>query len=76
MKKSASYDSEKTMILKLKTECGDQFITKVEGMLKDLSVSDQFMKEYLKTKGEDELRNKYEGTDVLIHVLSSNSWPI
>jgi cullin-4 len=23
MKKSASYDSEKTMILKLKTECGD-----------------------------------------------------
>jgi hypothetical protein len=36
----------------------------VEGMLKDLSVSDQFMKEYLKTKGEDELRNKYEGTDV------------
>ena len=47
------------MILKLKTECRDQFIAKVDGMLKDLSVSDQFMKEYLATKGEDNLINKY-----------------
>lgn len=76
MKKSASYDSEKNMILKLKTECSDQFIAKVEGMLKDLAVSEQFMKEYLKTKGEDELRNRYLGIEIWIHVLSSNSWPI
>ena len=33
LKKSASYDSEKMMIMRLKTECGDQFITKVEKML-------------------------------------------
>ena len=40
------------MIMKLKTECGDLFITKVEGMLKDLSNSDQFIKEYITVKGE------------------------
>lgn len=45
-------------------------------MLKDLSVSEQFMKEYLKTKGEEDLINRYQGTEIFIHVLSSNSWPI
>lgn len=40
------------MIMKLKTECGDAFITKVEGMLKDLDQSDVFMKEYLIVKGD------------------------
>lgn len=39
LKKSASLDSEKQMITKLKTECGDQFTTKVEGMLSDLNIS-------------------------------------
>ena len=47
LKKSASYDSEHMMISKLKTECGDIFITKIEGMLKDLSNSDTFMKNFL-----------------------------
>lgn len=75
LKKSASYDSEKTMIMKLKTECGDHFIQKVERMLKDLTASDQFMREYLKVKG-DTLSEKYSGAEVNFHVLSSNSWPI
>ena len=39
LKKSASYDAERSMITKLKTECGDQFTAKVEGMLSDLNVS-------------------------------------
>lgn len=61
--------------MKLKTECGDQFIQKVERMLKDLGTSDQFMREYLKVKG-DSLSDKYDGAEVNFHVLSSNSWPI
>jgi len=52
LKKSASDESERTMIMKLKTECSDEWIKKCEGMLKDLVESDQFMKEYLKIKGE------------------------
>lgn len=75
LKKSASYDSEKMMIVKLKTECGDQFVTKVEGMLKDLQVSDQFMKEYLKVRGDEFLKSNGQ-VEVHFHVLSSNCWPI
>lgn len=75
LKKSASYDSEKMMILKLKTECGDAFTTKVENMLKDLSVSEAFMKKYLMAFGGD-LQKKYGAVDLNVHVLSSNSWPI
>ena len=40
LKKSASYDSERSMIQRLKTECGDLFIQKAEGMLKDLAISE------------------------------------
>ena len=43
LKKSASYEAERSMITKLKTECGDLFTAKVEGMMKDLTVSDTFM---------------------------------
>jgi cullin-4 len=32
--KSASIDAEKSMITKLKTECGSQFTNKLEGMFK------------------------------------------
>jgi hypothetical protein len=39
LKKSASLESERVMIAKLKYECGDLFTTKVEGMLKDLNRS-------------------------------------
>ena len=39
-KKAASFEAEKSMISKLKTECGDQFTAKVEGMIKDLNVSE------------------------------------
>ncbi|KAF3628237.1 Cullin-4A [Capsicum annuum] len=34
--KSASIDAEKSMISKLKTECGSQFTNKLEGMFKDI----------------------------------------
>jgi cullin-4 len=73
LKKSASYDSEKMMVLKLKTECGDQFTTKVEGMLKDLTSSDNFMKEYIAVRGG---KMRTQNIDVDFHVLGSNCWPI
>ena len=75
LKKSACYDSEKAMILRLKTECGDTFITKVEGMLKDLSNSEKFMKEYAGVRGEEALQAKFR-CEANFHVLGSSSWPI
>lgn len=72
LKKSASYDAEKSMIQKLKNECGDQFTAKSEGMMKDLNVSDQFMKEYLKVKGSE----LPASCECHFYVLSHSSWPI
>ena len=37
--KSASIDAEKSMISKLKAECGSQFTNKLEGMFKDIDLS-------------------------------------
>jgi hypothetical protein len=39
LNKSASIDAEKTMIAKLKAECGSQFTSKLEGMFKDAELS-------------------------------------
>ncbi|XP_016330389.1 cullin-3-like [Sinocyclocheilus anshuiensis] len=44
--KSVSDDSEKNMISKLKTECGCQFTSKLEGMFRDMSISNTTMDEF------------------------------
>ena len=41
--RSASADSEKGMITKLKAECGAQFTNKLEGMFKDCDLSRDIM---------------------------------
>ena len=41
--KSASADAEKTMIGKLKAECGAQFTNKLEGMFKDVDLSREIL---------------------------------
>ncbi|XP_036176080.1 cullin-3 isoform X10 [Myotis myotis] len=54
--KSVSDDSEKNMISKLKTECGCQFTSKLEGMFRDMSISNTTMDEFrqhLQATGED-----------------------
>ena len=52
LKKSASTDSEKAMLTRLRAECGSEFSTKAEGMLKDLAESDLFLQEYKKVHPE------------------------
>ena len=41
--KSASIDAEKSMISKLKEECGSQFTNKLEGMFSDMEISKEIM---------------------------------
>ena len=41
--KSASADAEKSMLLKLKQECGAHFTSKLEGMFRDIEVSKDLM---------------------------------
>lgn len=73
--KSASTDMETRMIGKLKSECGSQFTNKLEGMFKDIDLSEEFMKRFK----EYELQNKKIGTEpqieMYVHVLTTGCWP-
>ncbi|CAG0898907.1 unnamed protein product [Cyprideis torosa] len=73
LNKSVSDDAEKNMISKLKTECGCQFTSKLEGMFKDMSVSNTIMddfKQHLNTSG-----NELMGVDLSVRVLTTGFWP-
>eukprot|EP00088_Acartia_fossae_P013428 TRINITY_DN17039_c0_g1_i1.p1 TRINITY_DN17039_c0_g1~~TRINITY_DN17039_c0_g1_i1.p1 ORF type:complete len:776 (-),score=232.42 TRINITY_DN17039_c0_g1_i1:593-2920(-) len=71
--KSASDDSEKMMISKLKSECGCQFTSKLEGMFKDMTVSNTINDEF---KGHLQNTGKnLNGVDLSVRVLTTGFWP-
>lgn len=73
LNKSVSDDSEKNMISKLKTECGCQFTSKLEGMFKDMTVSNTYMEEF---KGFINQANvNLSGVDLTVRVLTTGYWP-
>lgn len=73
LNKSVSDDWEKNMISKLKTECGCQFTSKLEGMFKDMTVSNTIMEEFKEhvTKTDANLG----GVDLFMRVLTTGFWP-
>ncbi|RWS29968.1 cullin-3-A-like protein, partial [Leptotrombidium deliense] len=73
LNKSVSDDSEKNMISKLKTECGCQFTSKLEGMFKDISVSNTMMEEF-KSHVQSSGVNLF-GVDLNVRVLTTGFWP-
>ncbi len=73
LNKSLSDDSEKNMITKLKTECGCQFTSKLEGMFKDMSLSNSMLDEF-----KSHLANTNQqmmGVDLCCRVLTTGFWP-
>ncbi|KAK0163798.1 hypothetical protein PV328_002492 [Microctonus aethiopoides] len=73
LNKSVSDDSEKNMISKLKTECGCQFTSKLEGMFKDITVSNTIMdefKDHVLASGTN-----LRGVDLSVRVLTTGFWP-
>lgn len=73
LNKSVSDDSEKNMISKLKTECGCQFTSKLEGMFKDMTVSNGYMEEF---RGFINQANvNLQGVDLTVRVLTTGYWP-
>jgi len=44
--RSVSDEAEKSMISKLKSECGHQYTSKLEGMFQDMKLSEELMKQY------------------------------
>lgn len=72
--KSASVDSEKSMLSKLKAECGAGFTSKLEGMFKDMELSKDInaaFKQYLHHIRDSE----GERIDLVVNVLSMAFWP-
>ena len=72
--KSASDDSEKMMISKLKSECGCQFTSKLEGMFKDMTLSNSVNDEF-KNFLLDSTKPLGELTDLSVRVLTTGYWP-
>ncbi|KAL6960751.1 Cullin-3A [Sarracenia purpurea var. burkii] len=69
--KTISDDAERSLIVKLKTECGYQFTSKLEGMFTDMKTSHDTMHGFYASMGAD-----VAGYPTLaIHVLTTGSWP-
>lgn len=72
--RSVSDDAERNMITKLKTECGYQFTSKLEGMFTDMKLSSDTMerfKSYIRNLQENPLK----GIDLSVYVLTTGFWP-
>jgi len=77
--KSASVDSEKSMLSKLKAECGAGFTSKLEGMFKDMELSrdinvafKQHMSHLVDNESHKVIGDKI---DLTVNVLSMAFWP-
>lgn len=73
LNKSVSDDSEKNMISKLKTECGCQFTSKLEGMFKDMAISNSTMEEFKNHCSQVDAN--LQGVDLNVRVLTTGFWP-
>merc|ERR1712176_468085 len=71
--KSHSDHFEKVMIAKLKTECGHQYTSKLEGMFKDIAQSRQINESWHQIYG-----NKQNQDEIQLNtkVLTTGFWPI
>jgi len=69
--RSLSSDAEKSMIAKLKMQCGTHFTSKIEGMLADLAVGSDQKNEF----AEKVKRNDKVKLDFSVQVLTTGFWP-
>lgn len=71
--KSASVDAEKSMLSKLKQECGGGFTSKLEGMFKDMELSKDIN---IAFKGHCmALEKEYTSIDLTVNILTMGYWP-
>lgn len=72
--KSASLDLEKSMISKLKAECGSQFTSKLEAMFRDVDASKDLMLSF-KTHAASRKRLG-DAVELNVFVLEAARWPL
>ncbi|CAN1357293.1 CUL3A [Linum perenne] len=68
--KTVSDDAERSLIVKLKTECGYQFTSKLEGMFTDMKTSQDTMHGFYASHPE-----LGDGPTLVVQVLTTGSWP-
>uniref|UniRef100_A0A1A9V8H1 Cullin-4A n=1 Tax=Glossina austeni TaxID=7395 RepID=A0A1A9V8H1_GLOAU len=71
--KSASVDAEKSMLSKLKQECGGGFTSKLEGMFKDMELSRDIniaFKQYVVN-----MDGEVTSIDLTVNILTMGYWP-
>ncbi|EPZ30829.1 Cullin-domain-containing protein [Rozella allomycis CSF55] len=71
--KSASIDVEKSVIMKLRLECGAEFTSKLEGMFKDMDISSDIMASFKENRMYSEKIKA--SSDINVSVLSFGTWP-
>jgi len=72
LSKSASVDAEKSMLSKLKTECGSEFTNKLEGMFKDIQISKDIMSSF---NSNARSKKMLKGFELYVNVLTAGFWP-
>lgn len=70
--KSASVDAEKSMLSKLKHECGAAFTSKLEGMFKDMELSKDVMVQF---KQHIQCQNIPGNIELTVNILTMGYWP-
>eukprot|EP01012_Entosiphon_sulcatum_P022321 TRINITY_DN27257_c0_g1_i1.p1 TRINITY_DN27257_c0_g1~~TRINITY_DN27257_c0_g1_i1.p1 ORF type:complete len:722 (-),score=154.17 TRINITY_DN27257_c0_g1_i1:41-2206(-) len=71
--RSSSSDAEKSIIAKLKAECGPQLSGKLEGMFKDIELSKDIMDSFRQSKESRDPR--MAGIELTVYVLTTGYWP-
>ncbi|KAK5118987.1 hypothetical protein LTR62_000198 [Meristemomyces frigidus] len=75
MARSASADAERSMLTRLKTECGSGFTQNLEQMFKDVELAREEMQSY-KQRLEDRIGyEKGKAIDLSVNILSAAAWP-
>ncbi|EUC49991.1 hypothetical protein COCMIDRAFT_1393 [Bipolaris oryzae ATCC 44560] len=72
MGRSASADAERSMLSRLKIECGAGFTANLEQMFRDIELSREEMSSY---KNVSEERNEKLDLDLNVNILSASAWP-
>eukprot|EP00928_Gymnodinium_smaydae_P013194 TRINITY_DN1481_c0_g3_i1.p1 TRINITY_DN1481_c0_g3~~TRINITY_DN1481_c0_g3_i1.p1 ORF type:complete len:776 (-),score=148.13 TRINITY_DN1481_c0_g3_i1:319-2646(-) len=87
--RSVSDEAERSMISKLKSECGHQYTSKLEGMFQDMKLSEDLMKQYKSGAGGSQRSlgssvapgaagggaGGGQNIDLKVSVLTSGFWP-
>lgn len=76
MQKSLSIENEREMIRKMKNELGNSFVSKLEAMFKDMTLSDELTAGYRSRVANSGTSAEGKRTELGIHVLTSMTWPL